>query len=279
MSTDVIAEALDRVAALRAGERTGAWSIDRVVVADRLAELVTHPDRVRQGRLNLCGPAALWHTWLRRDPVAAVTYAAELYEAGHARIGPFPVRPSRGLMRHPYGLTDRARTCPPADWVAMAALRDSTNRLLPYSRPGGLTEAPAAITMPGALRRWLLATGAYAEVRDDTNLVLRRGLGHAAGLRAEPPGDVFLLVAQEMFFRPVTWPRRARARVVGLLPNHWVLLRSAVRVDGAVVRFDFWSWGTVQAAAVDRSAFDRCYFGALVARSQPGPEPGAARRA
>src|SRR6476469_5393501 len=166
MSTGPVAQALDNVAALRAGGGSGAWRIERAALADRLAELVVAPDRVRQGRLNLCGPAALFTAWLRRDPVAVVRFAAELFEHGLARIGDLPVTASRGLREFPYGRTERGRSCPPADWMMMAAVRDSTNRVLPYSRPGGLREPPAAITMPGALRRWLTATGCYRAVWD-----------------------------------------------------------------------------------------------------------------
>jgi hypothetical protein len=263
MSAGLVAQALDSVAALRAGGGPGAWRIERAPLADRLAELVIEPDRIRQGRLNLCGPAAVYNAWLHRDPAAVVRFAGELFEHGRARIGDLPVSPSRGLREYPYGRTERGRSCPPADWMLMAALRDSTNRVLPYSRPGGLREPPAAITMPGALRRWLIATGCYRALRDETTLVRHKGLAHAAALRPAPDIDLFVLLAQEMFFPQLAWRRRARNRVVSLVPNHWVLLRSPVTVEADEVRFAFWSWGTVQRATVDRREFRRCYRGAL----------------
>jgi hypothetical protein len=263
MSTSHVAQALDSVAALRAGGGPGAWRIERAAMADRLAELVREPDLVRQGRLNLCGPAALYVSWLRRDPVAVVRFARDLYEHGRARLGPRLLMPSRGLREHPYGGTERARGCPPADWMLLAALRDATNRVLPYSRPGGLREPPAAITMPGAVRSWLTGTGCFTEVVDETVLVRRPGLAHASGLVPGPDEDVFLLIAQEMFFAPRARWRRARNRVVSLVPNHWVLLRSPVTLVGDEVRFAFWSWGRVQVAGPSRVEFERCYHGAL----------------
>jgi hypothetical protein len=263
MSTGPVAQALDNVAALRAGGGPGAWRIDRAALADRLAELVVEPDRIRQGRLNLCGPAAVFNAWLHRDPAAVARFAEELFEHGRGRIGDLTVLPSRGLREYPYGWTERGRTCPPADWMLMASVRDSTNRVLPYSRPGGLREPPAAITMPGALRRWLGATGCYRALRDETTLVWPAGLDHARALRPRPEMDVFVLLAQEMFFPQVAWRRRARNRVVSLVPNHWVLLRSPVTVEADEVRFAFWSWGAVQRTTVDRREFQRCYRGAL----------------
>ncbi len=73
--------------------------------------------------------------------------------------------------------------------MMMAALRDSTNRVLRYRRSSGPLEAAAAITLPSAMRRWLAATGAFASVRDETNLVLRKGMAHAASLRPAPDGN------------------------------------------------------------------------------------------
>jgi hypothetical protein len=274
MSTDATAAAprdagsggaRERAHAIVAGLGEGPWRLDRGAVVDRLHELVANPALIRQGRLNLCGPAALMHVWLGRDPVAAVTYAAELFEHGRARVGSMSVRPSAALIRTPFGRTERERSCAAADWMLMAALRDSTNRLLPYTRTSGLGEAAAAITTPRVLRRWLRATGLYRDVRNETNLVLRRPMAHAAGLTPAGDRDVFLLVAQEMFRTPATRLRRLRNRTVSLLPNHWVLQRAPLEMDGRTVALRFWSWGADYQGALERPAFARCYYGALVA--------------
>jgi hypothetical protein len=258
-------DARERAHALVTGLGAGPWRLDRGAVVDRLHELVANPGLIRQGQLNLCGPAALMHVWLGRDPVAAVTYAAELFEHGHARVGELAVRPSAALIRTPFGRTERERSCAGADWMMMAALRDSTNRLLPYTRTSGLSEAAAAITTPRILRRWLRATGLYGDVRDETNLVLRQPMAHATGLTPTRERDVFLLVAQEMFRTPATRLRRLRDRTVSLLPNHWVLQRSALETDGRTVALRFWSWGADYQGALERPVFARCYYGALVA--------------
>jgi hypothetical protein len=256
-------EAHALVAAFREGVTPGPWRLDRAAVADRLDDLVDNPGLIRQGRLNLCGPAAVLAVWFARDPVAAARYALTLFDAGRSRIGDLRVTASRGLTAGEYGPTERSRSCPQADWMMMSALRDSANRVLPYARPGGLREPAAAITMPGAMRRWLGATGCYSTVVDETNLLLRKGISHAVGLEPAPAQDVFLLVAQEMFRRPSSLGGRVRDRVVSLVPNHWLVLLKPVRLEGGEVRFTFWSWGTFQAAAVEPSTFARCYYGAL----------------
>ena len=73
---------------------------------------------------------------------------------------------------------------------------------------------------------------------------------------------MFALVAQEMFRRPAAAWRRARDRVVSLVPNHWVVLRSPVRLVADEVRFGFWSWGARAPGHARPAVFDRCYYGA-----------------
>jgi hypothetical protein len=253
------------VATLRAGGGASAWRLDRAAIADRLDELVADPGRIRQGTLNLCGPAAVFKVWLERDPVAAATYAVTLFEEGAARIGDLVVRPSPTLLRAPHGAGRRPVDCPEADWMMMAALRDSTNRIWRYSRQGGIREGMAAMTLPGALSKWLSATGEFTRIRDETSLVLRKGTDHATRLAPASDRTVFLLLASEMFRRPQKILRRVRDFVVSQVPNHWVILTTPVVAGPRGVAFQFWSWGRDNAALLDPAVFDRCYYGALVA--------------
>jgi len=258
------------VAAFAAEDGPAAWRLERSVVARRLDELVDEPDRIRQGNLNLCGPAALFVVWLRADPVAAMEFAVRLFRVGAAPLGAIEVRASAALLGRPYGTTRRASSCPPADWMLMAALRDSTNRTLRYSRPGGPTEAAAAITLPGAVRTWLTGTGQFTAVVDQTSLVQRRPFAQALALAPAPDREVLLLIAQEMFGRPETRWRRARDRVRSLVPNHWVILRTPVQPEGADrVGFRFWSWGGEHRALIERDRFARCYYGSVTAMFGP----------
>ncbi len=191
------------------GADVSPWPLDRTAVADRLDELVAEPGRIRQGTLNLCGPAAVFKVWLERDPVAAATYAAKLFEEGAARIGPLAVRPSPSLLRARHDAGQRPADCPQADWMMMAALRDSTNRIWRYSRQGGLREGMAAMTLPGALSNWLSRDPrGFTRIRDETSLVLRKGTDHATRLAPRPDREAFLLVASEMFRRPQKRLRR-----------------------------------------------------------------------
>jgi len=104
----------------------------------------------------------------------------------------------------------------------------------------GLREAAAAITLPGAVRRWLAGTDLFSFVADQTSLVRRTPFAHALSLDPTADREVLLLVAQEMFRRPATRLSRARDRVVSLVPNHWMILRSPItRVGPDRVEFRF----------------------------------------
>jgi hypothetical protein len=256
-------------------DRTGGtpWRLERSSVAARLHELVEHPDLVRQGRLNLCGPAALLAIWLHRDPEAVATYATMLFDEGRSAIGDLPVVASPGLHAVRHGAGRRGEPCPPADWMMMAALRDAANRALRYAHQGGPAEAAAAITLPGAMRRWLAATGLFAEIADETTLVRRPAPEHARTLRPGPDREVLLLVAQEMLRSPASRLARARDRVVGLFPNHWVVLRSPIGTDDGQVTFRFWSWGAEYIATLSSGGFRRGYHGCLNAQVRTADQP------
>jgi hypothetical protein len=83
---------------------------------------------------------------------------------------------------------------------------------------------------------------------------------------------VLLLVAQEMLRRPASRLGRARDRVVGLVPNHWVILRSPIGTDDeGRMTFQFWSWGAEYLATLTPAGFARGYHGFLDAVARPVP--------
>lgn len=264
-------EAHGIVTTFAAADGPGAWRLDRAAVAARLHELIDAPGRIRQGGNNLCGPAALFTVWLRRDPVAAVTYAVRLFEEGRAPLGDLAVRASAALRAIAYPQSARVGRCPQADWLMMAALRDTTNRVLPYASISRWREPAAGITMAGAVRGWFAATGLFGSVVDETNPVWRKGVRHAMALRPGPDREVVALIAMELLRRPTSRLRRTRDLVVALVPNHWVVLRSpVVRTGPQRVGMRVWTWGEEYHVEVPVARLRRCYFGAVVAQTGGG---------
>ena len=270
------AAAADVVADIRVARET-TWDLDRAAVADRVDELIAHPRRLRQGRLNLCGPAALVSLWLARDPVGVARYALDLYRYGWARLGELTVVASRGLRETPYGRFEAATGSPQADWMLLASLRDSANRLLCYDRLDGLYEKTAAITTAATMRRWFMAFPAVVDLSDTTRRVRLPGTsGPRAALVPTPAADraVLLLVRQALFSSaPASTPasgwRRMRDAVARHLPDHWVVLVDPLQDDGDTVRLRCWTWGSLREVRVPRAVFDVCYFGSLAVSLSP----------
>jgi hypothetical protein len=103
--------------------------IDRARLADNLLERVHDPNGIAQGRSSLCGPAALVRAVAFADPVEYVRYVTRLYDTGTAEIRCLRVEAGDKLRAYdPDGLV------PPADWIALAALRDSENRFSATTR-------------------------------------------------------------------------------------------------------------------------------------------------
>jgi hypothetical protein len=102
-------------------ESNSPWQLKRSEVANRLIELIRNPDKVEQGKLFLCGPAAFFHIWLKHDPEAAANFATELYNTGASTIGSIEVKPDQDLVNNSSTGTK------PADWMMLSALRDAEN--------------------------------------------------------------------------------------------------------------------------------------------------------
>jgi hypothetical protein len=57
--------AIAKINAFRSKTNAGAWTnLDRAAVADRLIDLVNDPDKVNQGSIGVCGPAAFFNVWI-----------------------------------------------------------------------------------------------------------------------------------------------------------------------------------------------------------------------
>ena len=261
---------VDLLAAFGAGSAGSPWhGLSRRDVATRLGELLVDPDLVRQGNLNLCGPAVFVRSWIRRDPVGFVNFAVELYDTGQSRIGnDYKVAPDEDAclatdyagLRSTYG----ASLAPSAEWMAMCAIRDAENALFDYE--GRPDEDASAMTTPGELVEWLEACGRYGQVEDETNLYLTKGLGHAQGLQPGPDQLVAVLLNTAMLTNE---DGSVENFILAQFPNHWVTLESPVVLTPSGVQLTYWCFGRTapyRTVVVPVDVFEANYYGAVVAR-------------
>jgi hypothetical protein len=253
----------DRLNTFAANRAPVPWhGLPRAMVATRLRELVREPDRLYWGSLNLCGPATFVRAWLRRDPLAFLDFATQLYDTGQSFIGNVKVAPDDdaviGTDWQALPARFPGKIIPPAaDWMVLGALRDAENAIFDYE--GTPSEDISAITTGGEMEDWFNATGAFGTARDESNNLFTKGLPHA--LRMDPANnDVAMLVNMRVLGSDVDWYQRP-------FPNHWVGLEAPVITGNGLVRFVYWSWGRLHLSrkTVPVSLFEPDYYGTVIA--------------
>jgi hypothetical protein len=246
--------------------RAGGGSFVHIVrgdVANGLLARVDHPELISQRASSLCGPSAVVFSLASRDPVAYVRFVIALYEKGVARLNRLEVSAGKDLREYdPKGRID------PADWIAVASLRDSDNWFFDYQ---SVDNAFAGITLPSHLQAWFTKIG-YSEVINDTNLVLtkdEKNIREAARLRSD--NFWVCLFINDQALDPDLQDSRS------LIPVHWVVLTSDVTIAADNISFSVFTWGQGSYAVpqpppagvarpLQVSHFLRNYYGYVAAR-------------
>jgi hypothetical protein len=264
-------DARDFIGTFASKSDASPWtSLDRAKVADRLNAIVADPRQVQQGALNLCGPAALFSQWAKRDPVAFANFATQLYDSGAAQIGSLSVSPGRDLLQADYNaMVPRmgAAVSPAADWMILGALRNSTDVFWQGSWQGDPGQKLAALTRPEELAQWLKAAGIYASVDNQGNWATCAGIPHALGLKLLPGTDIALLIHANLMAKSINQPYDTDW-LMSQFPNHFVVLLGDIvqDVQTSNIGLTVWSWGDVKPLVVSQDDFVKNYYGAVIAR-------------
>jgi hypothetical protein len=258
------------VTAFAGGTGTLKFNVTRNQVATSLNALLSQPDSLSQGNLNLCGPAAMLRTVLRRDPALVANFVVDLVEKGQARWGPRQVEPDSDLRNQTF---KSAWDIGAAEWVAMSSLRDDENFFFDFE--GTSEESLSGATTPGEIEDWLMETGLYTSVRDEANLVINEDKEHLIGLTFDNNHDNLLLIHSHLLRNaplrgqpaggaPAT--KKSDEFILRSFPNHWVVQASPASETAGRVKVDVWSWGAIYALDVPVATFEANYYGAVIAR-------------
>jgi peptidoglycan hydrolase-like protein with peptidoglycan-binding domain len=189
--------ALASAAAFGTAGAGSPWLHLRATVATNIVERVSNPDGAQQGGNGLCTTAAFINIWAQDAPDAYGAFAAALFDNGVANIAPnqsgggLTIRASNALRAADYGaIVDRMKakhfpTPSQADWMAMSAIRDSTNSVVSFT--GDPDEWVSSTLGDGAspfgdLDSWLRNAGAWISVVDDANVLLSASVEEAKRL-------------------------------------------------------------------------------------------------
>lgn len=254
--------------------RTGKlkFNVTRNQIAASLSALLSNPDSLDQGRLNLCGPAAMLRTVLRRDPTLVVKLVTDLVETGRGRWGPRSVEPGSDLRNQTF---QPAWGVGAAEWVAMSSLRDDENIFFDFE--GTPDDSLSGATTPGEIEDWLMETGLYTSVRDEANLVLNEDKDHLLNLKFDNNHDNLLLIHSHLLRNAATKgtapvgatapaTKKSDEFILRAFPNHWIVQASAAAEAAGKVKVDVWSWGNIYTLDVPVATFEANYYGAVIAR-------------
>ena len=245
-----MAAAQAKVAAFASGTGAAAFKkIPRAAVAAGLSARVVDPNLIDQAGSSLCGPSVFTRRIAGTDPVAYVTFVIDLYQTGQGHIGDLKVKAGDDLRDY-----DPGSRIDPADWIAIASLRDSDNWFFDYQ---DVNDEVAGITMPSALESWFRKIG-YRDIVNETNVFLNKDedcLRKASELWGKDYW-VCLFINSQMLHDETDHDHSSHSH--STTPDHWVALTSAVDIspDKKVVKFTVYSWGDGH-RAVPHTATDK----------------------
>lgn len=282
------------VATFAAKTDAGSWpSLDRATVAQRLTQLVTDPSAagcaqsavynacgprsVRQGGLNLCGPAAFFQTALGRDPAAVMQFATDLFDNGSASMGSLSISPGQDLLTADYAaMSQKGDASSMAEWMLLGALRNSTDVFWQGSWQGDPAQQLAALTRPEELADWMRKSGVWSSVEDHGKWASNPGIPDALDLQPAVEGtDIALLIHMNLIAkstliksRPDALPKPDDNILMSQFPNHWVVLLNDIVTDITQenVVFTIWTWGGSWVLSAPKQVFVDNYFGAVIAK-------------
>ena len=198
-------------------------------LARELRARVETPSLIDQGDASLCGPAAFLYILVKSRPVMFVQYVIDLYEKGEARLGMIHVKPSRKCKKFNINININAKNSNKpgqqciagCDWIALASLRDSENKVLKYDT---VKDQVSGITLPCRLKKWFKSTG-FNAIEKDTKIVFdenHKNLLRMAALQKQGY-EVIVFINSNLL---------SRSAKNSIFPNHWIVLNDSVCFDG-----------------------------------------------
>jgi hypothetical protein len=238
------------------------FNVTRTAVASNLTDLINDPNKVNQGKLNLCGPAATIRSILRRDPKLIAECVVQLLETGKGTFGRRTIEPDNDLRNQTY---QSSWGCGAAEWVLMSSMRDDKNWWFDYE--GTPDEDLSAATTPGEIKDWFDETGIYSSVEDEANIVITEDIAHALGLSVNNRTDNILLIHSHLLRTASATNKKSDEFILSSFPNHWVVLNSQVIHASGRVKLEVWSWGEIYSIDVPEATFEANYYGAVFAKT------------
>jgi len=235
---------------------------DRGAFANKLRDRAINANLIDQAGTPLCGPAAFMHCIASRRPIDYVNYVLDLAEGGKGELNEFIIKPSDACRNASLG-----NKIDPVDWVALASLRDHSNK---YNRMSGPDSDVAGITLGRALAGWFEKTGWFLSVSNNSSRYLSsRSLKHLLAINQRGSSHICLLIRSAIITTGTAFDlnrnkfgKSGTPKTLTGFPDHWVVLKGPIMIDRKTapppstlraddiktlmhksLDFRLWSWG------------------------------------
>ena len=196
------------------------------------------PSTIDQATSSLCGPASLMFVTATHRPPEFRRFVTELYEYGESKLGDLKIKPGKDCRN-----VNPSPHVAPADWVALASIRDSENLIFDYD---DVDDQVGGITIPSTLAGWFRKAH-YKSVLNEANIYLTKGEANFRdAVRLHGLGFRVCFLIRAVVIQEAPFNRGAISQVF-TIPNHWVVLNDKnVQMSGSSVRFKIFTWGDGQ---------------------------------
>lgn len=259
MSTE--SDALLKINEFEKWDGNSDWiNVKQADLVTGMKDRIKFPNHINTSTVNLCGPAAFFRCLAMDDPVMYVKAVIDLYRTNSALIGTRKFKSSQSLR-----ITTPPAKAPAVDWILLGSLRDDENTLLNYTEGVGVD----GITLPSAVEKWFKQAG-YTNVKNVTNVFFTKDLANIkkAGELLAADNRVCLFINADML-------SATKQTHKSVIPDHWVCLTDAVKLDGDNISTQLWCWGkarTVPAqGTLSTSSFLGNYYGYVAAGIPKSP--------
>ncbi|MDR2093778.1 MAG: hypothetical protein LBP58_10800 [Azoarcus sp.] len=209
---------------------TGSLAFDCITKRDDFVKDLTDrhkvPSLINQDKTPLCGPAAFMYCIARENPDVYGEYVLDLAMTGEGRIGNLTVTVGRDCRKAE--LNPNGEEIAPVDWVALASLRDASNKVLDMESPGSKA---AGITSSGTLAGWFRKTGWFKSgVIDTGNTFFTEDLKNLLEINLYQSGAYICMLLKDAIIQPTKDPginkigKKNAPKSPWNGPTHWIVL-------------------------------------------------------
>ncbi len=235
-----------------AGTLTGPWSqLEWTAIANSARDRIHHPERINQGRLGLCGPAAVLNWLAETEPGTFASDVWSVFEQGDWD----------GKRFNSTLLANSAMPgMDPLDWMMLSAMQDNANDVLDYyGRETKWRDGETLGDLKHTMYAWtkIVDTAHYSckhwgteEETENVNELLRRY-----------GDDVCVVIEVDS-----TTLQNENTRGDN---DHYVRLRKPV-IYGDTVSFEIFTWGSNRSLRFQQDNFNHMVDGYIVGARSSG---------